>query len=177
MLTHEAITDLQLIRTRAEFIRQNLLSSGQDELDQNEIVVQDIASLTDEVNLFADNYDLPVAMDAMFIKLIGTRKYRKEDLIYRVDKIIAVSDSVLGKQAGKNSGKKGGSNMKAIQKRQDEYPANQDMGFVQEIIQRHLNKKPEREFNLFSRRVTNTFIKMKVYNNCTFHISGREEDD
>lgn len=31
--------------------------------------------------------------------------------------------------------------MKAIQKRQDEYPANQDMGFVQEIIQRHLNKK------------------------------------
>lgn len=95
MLTHEAITDLQLIRSRAEFIRQNLLSSGRDELDQNEIVVQDIASLTDEVNLFAGNYDLPVAMDMMLVKLIGTRKYRKEDLIYRVDKIIAVSDSIL----------------------------------------------------------------------------------
>lgn len=170
MLTHEMITDLQLIRTRAEFIKQNLISSGREELDQHETVARDVASLIDDVNSFASSYQLPVAMDIMFIKLIGTKTYKKEDLVYRVDQVLAVADSVLGKQKRGSLNKKGGSKMRAIQRRDENLPVMQD------VIQGYLRPKPEREFNLFSRRVTNTFIRMKVYNNCTFHLN-REEDD
>ncbi len=71
--------------------------------------------------------------------------------------------------------------MNGIQKGNKNYPVNQGDNFIQEVIQRHLNTEPRRETNflsnIFSRRVTNNFIRIKVYNNCTFHISGGEEDD
>jgi len=71
--------------------------------------------------------------------------------------------------------------MKAIQKRQDDYPVSQGDNFIQEVIQRHLNNEPRREnnflSNIFSKRVTNNFIRIKVYNNCTFHIGSDGEED
>lgn len=170
MLTHDMITDLQLIRAHAEFIKQTLISSGKEEFDQHETVARDVSSLIDDVNSFASSYQLPVAMDIMFIKLIGTKTYKKEDLVYRVDQVLAVAGSILGKQKRGSLNKKGGSKMRAIQRRDENLPVMQD------VIQGYLRPKPEREFNLFSRRVTNTFIRMKVYNNCTFHLN-REEDD
>ncbi len=171
MLTHELITDLQLIRAHAEFIKQTLISSGKEEFDQHETVARDVSGLIDDVNLFASDYQLPVAMDIMLFKLIGTKTYKKEDLAYRVDQVLAVADSVLGKQKRGSSNKKGGSKMRAIQRREENLPVMQD------VIQGYLRPKPEREFNLFSRRVTNTFIRMKVYNNCTFYMGAKEEDD
>lgn len=71
--------------------------------------------------------------------------------------------------------------MKSIQKRQNNYPVNQGDNFIQEAIQRHLNDEPKREnnflSNIFSKRITNNFVKIKVYNNCTFHIGSEGEED
>jgi len=177
------ITDLQLIRAHAEFIKQTLISSGKAEFDQHETVARDVSSLIDDVNSFASSYQLPVAMDIMFIKLIGTKTYEKEDLVYRVDQVLAVAGSILGKQKRGSLNKKGGSKMRAIQRRDENLPVMQNAGsFISKSIDRHFDSiEPKRETNflsnIFSRRVTNTFIRIKLYENCTFHISGREEDD
>lgn len=71
--------------------------------------------------------------------------------------------------------------MKNLQKRESGYPVNTGENFIQDVIAKHLGRiEPKKETNflsnIFSKRITNTFIKMKVYNNCTFHISGNEED-
>lgn len=71
--------------------------------------------------------------------------------------------------------------MKNLQKRENNLPVVQD-DFIRDVIQRHLNNEPRREnnflSNIFSKRVTNNFIRVKVYNNCTFYIgSDGEEDD
>jgi len=68
--------------------------------------------------------------------------------------------------------------MNEMQKHNKNYPVIQDDSFIQDMIQRHLNTEPRREnnflSNIFSRRVTNNFVRIKVYNNCTF--IGKEED-
>jgi|GEM_PF-6430725 len=180
MLTQDMVTDLQLIRAHAEFIKQTLISSGKAEFDQHETVVMDIANLINDVNSFAASYQLPVAMDIMFIKLIGTKTYKKEDLVYRVNQILAVADSILGKQK-QSLNKKGGSKMRAIQRRDESLPVMQNDGsFISETIARHLGTiEPRREnnflSNIFSRKTVNNFIRIRVYNGCVFHLN-REED-
>ena len=72
--------------------------------------------------------------------------------------------------------------MKNLQKREVSYPVDTGEQLIQEAIARHLGSiEPKREnhflSDIFSKRVTNTFIRIKVYENCTFHISGREEED
>lgn len=72
--------------------------------------------------------------------------------------------------------------MKDLQKRQENLPVNIGENFIQEAIARHMNNEPKKETNflsnIFSRRVTNNFIRIKVYNNCTFYLGndGEEED-
>lgn len=71
--------------------------------------------------------------------------------------------------------------MNGIIKHKTNSPVNLDENFIRELVQGHLGNEPKREnhflSDIFSRRVTNTFIRFKLYENCTFHISGREEDD
>ena len=72
--------------------------------------------------------------------------------------------------------------MKNLQKRQDAYPANTGENFIQEAIARHLEPiEPRREnnflSNIFSKRVTNNFIRIKVYNNCTFYLGNDSEEN
>ncbi len=72
--------------------------------------------------------------------------------------------------------------MKNLQKREKSYPVNPGDNFFQDAIARHLgNIEPRRETsvlsNIFSKRITNTFVRLKVYNNCTFYIGAEEEDD
>lgn len=181
MITQEAITDLQLIRARAEFIKQTLISSGKDEFDQHEPIALDISNLIDDVNSFAASYQLPVMMDFMLIKIFGSKTYKKEDLVYRVNQILAIADSILGKQTKKDLSKKGGSNMKAIQRRDENFPVLQDNNFIQEVIARHLSNEPKKEnnflSNIFSKRVTNNFIRIKVYEHCTFYLGKDNEEE
>jgi hypothetical protein len=67
--------------------------------------------------------------------------------------------------------------MRSLQKREKNYPVNLGENFIQDAIARHLgNIEPRRETsilsNIFSKRITNTFIRLKVYNNCTFYIGA-----
>ena len=69
--------------------------------------------------------------------------------------------------------------MNDIQKRDSDFPAIHDDSFIRDVVQRHLGSEPKREnnflSNIFSKRVTNNFIRLKVYHHCTFYL-GREED-
>jgi hypothetical protein len=70
--------------------------------------------------------------------------------------------------------------MNKLQRRDNHYPAEQD-NFVSEVIQRHLDNEPRREnnflSNIFSKRVTNNFIRIKVYRNCNFYLGNDGEED
>lgn len=71
--------------------------------------------------------------------------------------------------------------MNEIQKHKPNYPANIDGDFIREVIQRHLSNEPRREnnflSNIFSKRVTNNFVRIKVYEHCTFYLGKDEEED
>ncbi len=72
--------------------------------------------------------------------------------------------------------------MKSLQKRQENYPVNIGENFIQEAIARHLGSiesKKETNFlsNIFSKRVTNNFIRIKIYENCTFYLGKDEEEE
>jgi hypothetical protein len=72
--------------------------------------------------------------------------------------------------------------MKNLQKREQFYPVDSGDNLIQDAISRHLgNIEPRREnnflSNIFSKRVTNNFIRIKVYNNCTFYLGNGEEED
>ena len=70
--------------------------------------------------------------------------------------------------------------MNNLQKRGNDFPAIQDDSFIRDVIQRHLNNEPKREnnflSNIFSKRVTNNFMRLKVYHHCTFYLGKDEED-
>lgn len=178
MLTQEAISDLRVMRERAGFIKSNLISSGQREFSSDEVVVRDLKNLIKDTSWFSQIYELNIDVEWLETRFFRKSIYKKSDLLYRTDKVIAMTDLILGKRETKNPiSRKGGNNMKAIQKRDEGFPVQSDSSFISEAIQRHLNSEPKREFNFLSRRVTNTFIKMKVYNNCTFHIGSDGEED
>ena len=72
--------------------------------------------------------------------------------------------------------------MKNLQKREVSYPVNTGEQLIQEAIARHLGRiEPKREnnflSNIFSKRVTNTFIRIRVYENCTFYLGKDSEED
>ena len=67
--------------------------------------------------------------------------------------------------------------MKEIMKNTERYPAEQETGFIERAIARHLGNEPKKEFNLFSRRTATNLIRMKVYNHCTFYLGEDEGGD
>ncbi len=70
--------------------------------------------------------------------------------------------------------------MNKLQKYNNNYPVNLDANFIKELVQGQLNNEPKREnnflSNIFSKRVTNNFIRIKIYEHCTFYL-GKEDDD
>jgi hypothetical protein len=179
MLTQDAISDLRVMRERAEFIKSNLVSSRQEELSSDEVVVRDLKRLIEDTHWFSLHYELDIYVEWLESKFFRKSVYKKSDLLYRTDKVIAITDLILGKREKKNPiSRKGGNNMKSLQRRDEGFPVQGDSGFISEAIQRHLSNEPKREFNFLSKRVSNTFINMKVYNNCTFYLgNGGEEED
>lgn len=178
MLTQEAISDLRVMRERAGFIKNNLISSGQREFSSDEVVVRDLKNLIKDTYWFSQSYELNIDVEWLETRFFRKSIYKKSDLLYRTDKVIAMTDLILGKRERNNSiSRKEGNNMKSLQRRDEEFPVQRDSSFISEAIERHLNTEPKREFNFLSRRVTNTFIKMKVYNNCNFYLGSDGEED
>lgn len=71
--------------------------------------------------------------------------------------------------------------MNEIQKHKTNYPVNLDGDFIKDVVQKHLSNEPKREnhylSDIFSKRITNNFIRIKVYEHCTFYLGKEEEGD
>lgn len=101
MLTQDSISDLRVMRERAEFIKSNLVSSRQEEFSSGEVVVRDLKRLIEDTHWFSLHYDLDIYVEWLESKLFRKSVYKKSDLLYRTDKVIAITDLILGKREKK----------------------------------------------------------------------------
>jgi len=91
-------TDLILIKARAEFIRQRIMSSDKAEYGFNDLIIKDMFSLIHRVNDYASFGGESIDTNGLPVKLFGRNSYSKDDLVYRVDEILALISSLPGNQ-------------------------------------------------------------------------------
>ena len=88
---------LKIIKSKAEFIRQKLNSSKKREYEFEDAIVKDIFDLVHQVN----DYPVWVGKESIHsnglpIKLLKENIYKKKDLIYRVEEILAMVNPLIG---------------------------------------------------------------------------------
>lgn len=102
-----SIADFRMMKTRAEFIKQNLASSNKEEYEESNIVVKDLLGLMGDMYAYGHIvYMIPIEITPLPKKMFGRTIYKKEDLVYRVDEILVLIDSVL--KSGEKGIKEGG---------------------------------------------------------------------
>lgn len=99
MVNRKRDTDLILIKARAEFIRRNLMLSDKAEYGFNDFIIKDMFGLIHRVNDYASFGGESINTNGLPVKLFGRNNYRKDDLIYRLDEILALINSLPGNQA------------------------------------------------------------------------------
>lgn len=87
-------TDLILITARAEFIRQRIMSSDKAEYGFNDLIIKDMFSLICRVNDYVAWGGESINTNGLPVRLFGRNSYSKEDLVYRLDEILALISSL-----------------------------------------------------------------------------------
>jgi hypothetical protein len=99
------IADFRMMKTRAEFIKQNLASSNKEEYKESDVLVKDLLGLMGKMYAYGHIvYMIPIEITPLPKKMFGKTVYRKEDLVYRVEEILALIDSVLKSAKESRSG-------------------------------------------------------------------------
>lgn len=102
-MREDSHTRLGLMKAKADFIMQNLLSSQEEMFELNDLLVDDIFELMHMVSDYSVWGGEHIVVGDLPIKLFGRNIYRKKDLIYRVEEILASVNFLLGKE-GENGG-------------------------------------------------------------------------
>ncbi len=93
---------LGLIKAKAEFIRQNLLSSEKEVFEFHDLVLEDVFDLIHRVSDYSVWGGEHIVTGGLPVKLFGKNIYRKKDLIYRVEEILASVNFLLGRKEKEN---------------------------------------------------------------------------